>query len=118
MRAAIGYLRGPLNWPERIVVTAAAALLVAAVPLTDEAGFAASAAFRRLALVPHAREAAPSPAASIERARDAVDAICLLVAGVVRATLPAPEFTLAWDHSVAEDRAGRSATASMETAWC
>jgi hypothetical protein len=29
-----------------------------------------------------------------------VDAICLVVAGIVRATLPASEFTLAWDHSV------------------
>ena len=29
-----------------------------------------------------------------------MDSICLLVAGVVRATLPASEFTLAWAHSV------------------
>ena len=29
-----------------------------------------------------------------------LSAICLIVAGVVRATLPGPEFTLAWDHSV------------------
>jgi TRAP transporter 4TM/12TM fusion protein len=42
--AAIGYLRGPLNWTERIVALAAAALLVAAVPWTDEAGFALGAA--------------------------------------------------------------------------
>jgi hypothetical protein len=31
-------------------------------------------------------------------------AICLLVAGVVRATLPGPEFTLAWEHSVEKTR--------------
>jgi TRAP transporter 4TM/12TM fusion protein len=43
--AAVGYLRGPLNWTERIIAFAAASLLVAAVPWTDEAGFAASAAF-------------------------------------------------------------------------
>jgi TRAP-type uncharacterized transport system fused permease subunit len=43
--AAIGYLRGPLNWIERIVALAAAALLVAAVPWTDEAGFALGAGF-------------------------------------------------------------------------
>jgi TRAP transporter 4TM/12TM fusion protein len=43
--AAIGYLRGPINWLERIVAFAAAALLVAAVPWTDEIGFVASAAF-------------------------------------------------------------------------
>jgi len=30
--------------------------------------------------------------------------ICLLVAGVIRATLPEPEFTLAWDHSVQKTR--------------
>ena len=43
--AAVGYLRGPLNWPERIFAAAAACLLVVAVPWTDEVGFAASAAF-------------------------------------------------------------------------
>jgi TRAP transporter 4TM/12TM fusion protein len=43
--AAVGHLRARLNWPERIVAFAAAALLVAAVPWTDQAGFAASAAF-------------------------------------------------------------------------
>ena len=43
--ASIGYLRGPINWLERIVAFAAAALLVAAVPWTDEIGFVASAAF-------------------------------------------------------------------------
>jgi len=42
---AIGYLRGPINWLERIVAFAAAALLVAAVPWTDEIGFVASGAF-------------------------------------------------------------------------
>jgi TRAP transporter 4TM/12TM fusion protein len=43
--AAIGYLRGPLNWAERIVALAAAALLVAAVPWTDQVGFALCIAF-------------------------------------------------------------------------
>ena len=43
--ASVGYLRGPLNWPERIVATAAAFLLVVAIPWTDEAGFALGAAF-------------------------------------------------------------------------
>ncbi len=43
--AAVGYLRGPLNWAERIFATAAAFLLVLALPLTDEIGFVACAAF-------------------------------------------------------------------------
>jgi TRAP transporter 4TM/12TM fusion protein len=43
--AAVGYLRGRLNWFERIFATVAAMLLVVAVPLTDEIGFAACAAF-------------------------------------------------------------------------
>jgi len=30
--------------------------------------------------------------------------ICLIVAGIVRATLPGTEFTLAWDHSVQKTR--------------
>jgi len=33
-----------------------------------------------------------------------VHPVCLLVAGVVRATLPGPEFTLAWEHSVQKTR--------------
>ncbi len=43
--AAVGFLRGPLTVFERVIAFAAASLLVAAVPWTDEAGFAASAAF-------------------------------------------------------------------------
>lgn len=31
-------------------------------------------------------------------------AVCLLVAGVIRATIPTDEFTLAWDHSVEKTR--------------
>ncbi|HJV61240.1 MAG TPA: TRAP transporter permease [Albitalea sp.] len=42
--AAVGFLRGPLNWVERALAAAAACLLVAAVPFTDEAGFALGAA--------------------------------------------------------------------------
>ncbi len=37
--AVVGYLRGKLATWERILATAAAALLVAALPITDEAGF-------------------------------------------------------------------------------
>jgi len=36
--------------------------------------------------------------------RPQLNVICLVVAGVVRATLPGPDFTLAWDHSVAKTR--------------
>jgi TRAP transporter 4TM/12TM fusion protein len=43
--AAIGYLRGPVAPWERIWAFAAAGLLIAALPLTDELGFAAVAAF-------------------------------------------------------------------------
>lgn len=43
--ASIGYLMGPLNWPERIIATLAAFLLVVAIPWTDEAGFALTALF-------------------------------------------------------------------------
>jgi TRAP transporter 4TM/12TM fusion protein len=43
--AAIGFLRAPINWIERIVAFAAAALLVAAPSWTDQVGFAASGAF-------------------------------------------------------------------------
>jgi hypothetical protein len=41
--AAIGFLFAPLKWPERIFAAAAAFMLVAAIPLTDEIGFAMSA---------------------------------------------------------------------------
>jgi TRAP transporter 4TM/12TM fusion protein len=40
-----GFLKTRMNWLERAWVILAAALLVAAVPMTDELGFAASAAF-------------------------------------------------------------------------
>jgi len=43
--AAIGYLRAPLNIGERIWAAVAAFLLVAAIPLTDELGFAACVVF-------------------------------------------------------------------------
>jgi TRAP-type uncharacterized transport system fused permease subunit len=41
---SIGYWLAPLNWAERLWAFAAAAFLVAAVPLTDEIGFAMGAA--------------------------------------------------------------------------
>ena len=43
--AAIGYLRTPLAAWERFFAAAAAFMLVAALPLTDEIGFAMCAAF-------------------------------------------------------------------------
>jgi TRAP-type uncharacterized transport system fused permease subunit len=43
--AAIGHLRAPLSWAERMICAAAALLLVVAIPLTDEAGFGLGAAF-------------------------------------------------------------------------
>ncbi len=51
-------------------------------------------AVRRLALASLAQEDAALTPISI----------CILVAGVVRATLPGQEFTLAWDHSVQKTR--------------
>lgn len=43
--AAIGFFSAPLAWWERLWATAAAALLIAAVPLTDEIGFVLGIAF-------------------------------------------------------------------------
>ncbi len=43
--ASIGYFRAPLSWPARAAAALSAALLVAALPVTDELGFAAAAAF-------------------------------------------------------------------------
>ena len=43
--AAIGFLQSPLNMVERVFAAAAAFMLVAAVPLTDEIGFVMSAVF-------------------------------------------------------------------------
>ena len=40
----------------------------------------------------------------VSRTIAAVNVICLVVAGVVRATLPGPDFTLAWEHSVEKIR--------------
>ena len=43
--AAVGYWLAPVNWFERIFAFIAAAFLIAAVPLTDEIGFALAALF-------------------------------------------------------------------------
>jgi TRAP transporter 4TM/12TM fusion protein len=43
--ASIGHLWAPLTWPERILAAAGAFMLVMALPLTDELGFALCAAF-------------------------------------------------------------------------
>ena len=42
---AIGFLFSPLHWAERLVAIVSACFLVAALPLTDEIGLAAVAAF-------------------------------------------------------------------------
>lgn len=42
---AVGFLLGPIAWWERLWAFVAAALLVAALPMTDQLGFAAAAAF-------------------------------------------------------------------------
>ncbi len=41
--AVIGFLRGPMHWAERALAAAAAATLIAALPVTDEIGFALAA---------------------------------------------------------------------------
>ncbi len=46
--AVIGWLGYPLNWPLRILAATAAVTLIAALPLTDEAGFAMAAIFAGL----------------------------------------------------------------------
>jgi TRAP-type uncharacterized transport system fused permease subunit len=43
--AAIGHLVGPLRWWERVIAFASASCLVVALPLTDEIGLGAVAAF-------------------------------------------------------------------------
>jgi TRAP-type uncharacterized transport system fused permease subunit len=43
--AAVGYWLAPVNWLERAFAFVAAAFLIAAVPLTDEIGFALTALF-------------------------------------------------------------------------
>ena len=57
---AIGYWLGPMSWLERLWAFVAAALLVAAVPLTDELGFLASAAFLFWHVWRHRRSPAPT----------------------------------------------------------
>jgi len=60
--AAIGYLRAPINWAERVFAFVAAGFLVYAVPWTDPVGFALPALFvvwhvvrsRRTGVVPAA----------------------------------------------------------------
>ncbi|HET9762867.1 MAG TPA: DUF1850 domain-containing protein [Casimicrobiaceae bacterium] len=53
-----------------------------------------------------ARRAKPQPGAPPTQGRRqrVLSAICILAAGVLRASLPASEFTLAWQHSVEKTR--------------
>jgi TRAP transporter 4TM/12TM fusion protein len=60
--ASIGYFWSPLSWRARGVAALAAFLLVAAIPLTDEAGFAVSAIFIGWQLRSRVRERARSAA--------------------------------------------------------
>ncbi|MBK9081635.1 MAG: TRAP transporter permease [Rhizobiales bacterium] len=43
--ASIGYADAPIGWPERLLALAASAMLILALPMTDEIGFALCAAF-------------------------------------------------------------------------
>jgi TRAP transporter 4TM/12TM fusion protein len=56
--AVIGWLGQPVPWPLRILAAAAAATLVAALPWTDELGFAMAAGFAALIWLRRARVAA------------------------------------------------------------
>ncbi|WP_412049361.1 TRAP transporter permease [Hoeflea sp. Naph1] len=58
--AVIGFLGGPLGWPLRVLAALAAFTLVAALPLTDEIGFALAAAFAVLAYLQMRRQVEPA----------------------------------------------------------
>ena len=94
--AAVGYLRGPLNWPERIFAAAAAFLLVAAIPLDRRGRLRACAAFvawhwyrTRARRAAKTRRECGLPARRRRRSRHAAQPT---------------EFTLAWEHSVEKTR--------------
>ena len=59
--AVVGFLRGPLGLVERVLAVVAAALLIAAIPLTDELGFALAAAVIAWNGWTHRRPRAPAP---------------------------------------------------------
>ena len=90
--AVVGFLVVRLAWWERIVAFAAGVLLVLALPLTDEAGFALAVALDRLALVAR-------PLAEIGRRMS----LCIVAAGKTM-TLAVAAFTLSWTHSVERTR--------------
>ena len=100
--AAIGYLLGPLSWPERAFATAAG-FLVAALPSPTRSA-SRSPAFPRLALA----TGPPRGADRRERALPRQDGACV--------TSPLAAFTLAWTHSV-ERVAGRRTGAIEGDRW-
>ena len=59
---------------------------------------------RGMGIAPAAQRLAQPAEARLVRDIAALNVICLVVAGVVRATLPGPDFTLAWQHSVEKIR--------------
>ena len=83
----------PLNWLERVLAAIAALLLVAAVPLTDEVGFALGAALIAWNWWQSRRTAA----------RRRLMPLCIAAGGLVTA-LALDTFTLAWTHSIEKIR--------------
>jgi TRAP transporter 4TM/12TM fusion protein len=60
--AVIGFAVTPIGWPERLLAGAAAVTLIAALPVTDEIGFALAAAFVALTWLRNRRRAATAGA--------------------------------------------------------
>ena len=81
--AVIGWLGVRLGWPMRALAMVAAFTLIAALPLTDEVGFALVGGLRR------APVAAVAPPVSG----------CLMV-GATAIVLAGQGFSLCWEHSV------------------
>jgi TRAP-type uncharacterized transport system fused permease subunit len=59
--ASVGYMNRAVTWPERIIAALGALFLVAALPMTDQIGFALGVVFLIMYLQPFRRPKSVSP---------------------------------------------------------
>ena len=106
--AAIGYVMAPLAWWERVLAAVAAVFLVAAIPITDEIGFALAA----LAIGIHVFRAR-----GCEPQRPRGMSLCLAAAGLA-VEIAASSFTLSWTHTIEKTRVAGGLADRRRTASC
>ena len=101
---AIGFGLAPVSWPERIIAFLSAALLIAALPLTDGGRHRHGCRPDHLARIPGPRKAALANRGSVTIARRMIAAALCIAVGARIVSLPIHSFTLESMHTVKKVR--------------